>query len=89
MALCESAVQTNLCTTWWGKSDGGAKFRYYQQHELIQYLRKYQRLHERELQHAEAVVELWLRKSSKAEPSRPGDGGVRCAPPLRLTPGVR
>jgi cyclopropane fatty-acyl-phospholipid synthase-like methyltransferase len=39
---------------------------YYQRQELAQYFRPYQRLHERELQHAEEVVEFWLRKNPEA-----------------------
>jgi len=27
MGRIESAAQNTLCTTWWGTSDGGAKFR--------------------------------------------------------------
>jgi predicted TPR repeat methyltransferase len=45
---------------------GDRYYVYYQRHELAQCLRKYQRLHERDLQHAEKVVELWLRKSPEA-----------------------
>jgi SAM-dependent methyltransferase len=45
---------------------GDRYYVYYQRQELAQYFRPYQRLHERELQHAEEVVELWLRKSAEA-----------------------
>jgi hypothetical protein len=45
---------------------GDCYYVYYQRHELAQYFRPYQRVHERELQHAEEVVEVWLRKSPEA-----------------------
>ena len=39
---------------------------YYQRQDLAQYFRPYQWLHECDLQHAEEVVEVWLRKSPEA-----------------------
>jgi len=41
---------------------GDRYYVYYQRDELTPYLRRYQRLHERELQHAEEIVEIGLQK---------------------------
>jgi|SRR5882724_1837917 len=45
---------------------GDRYYVYYHRHELAQHFRQYQWLHERDLQHAEEVVEVWLRKSPEA-----------------------
>jgi cyclopropane fatty-acyl-phospholipid synthase-like methyltransferase len=45
---------------------GDRYYAYYQRQELARYLRSYQLLRERPLQHAEEVFELWLSKGPEA-----------------------